>query len=131
MKKLEEAERIAAERAALLDEMSDVEDAMRARNAESAFRLLRENSRLRSVQTETTKELAWALLTGSVDAVLASQPTRAEAERRMCFSREVFKIVLGTAALRGAVQRFVNDVGTSDPAYAARVVRALKAGRCR
>jgi len=42
MKKLEEAERIAAERAALLDELSDVEDAMRARNAEGAFRLLRE-----------------------------------------------------------------------------------------
>jgi len=84
-----------------------------------------------SVQTETTKELAWELLTGSVEAVLANQPTRAEAERRMCFSREVFKIVLGTAALRGAVQRFVNDVGTSDPAYAARVVRALKTGRCR
>jgi hypothetical protein len=131
MKKLEEAERLEAERAALVDELDHVEDAMRARDAESAYRMLRANSRLRTVQTETTKELAWDLLTDSVDAVLSSQPSRAEAERRMCFSREVFKLVVGSAALRNAVQRFVNEVGTSDPAHAARVVRALKAGRCR
>lgn len=127
---LEVREREDAREAALEEALVELEQAMDDGDAEAAYRALVATPALRSMASEQTKDLARGLLGWRLEEMLAAG-AGSEAARAMCFSRKVFERVVGAAELRSRVQRFVRQVGTSDPAFAARAVRALKAGTCR
>jgi hypothetical protein len=129
-KQLEETERKARRQAELQRHIVSVERALRTGNPEEAWELLFLEPDLETVVTEQLKNVAWNSLDTALEDVLAARPTRAAAETQMCFVRKVFVAVVGQQELRKAVQRFVGEVGTSDPTRASKVVSALKAGRC-
>jgi hypothetical protein len=130
-RQLEKREEDDARIANLMTVMGDIEEALANEDPQAAYVLVKATPGVKKVLSSPAEDLVWANLQVAVDNVLASNPSRKEAAVRMCYARKVFQALVGQGELRRAVQRFVDRVGTHDPAQAARVVKAVKAGSCR